>query len=117
MSKKDSETGNSETKKPSKMQDILKRLGEIERRTNIVENFEDSISQLRGQTDKMVTININLQAKVTELLIKMTDLTENVTDMVDLLKEASELEDEGGGAPMNVEPIVNEIKNLEKQNA
>ena len=115
MSKKAPEQKDSS--KHSRMNELLKRIAEIEKRTDIVESFEDAISELREQIDKMVTININLQAKVTELLIKMTDLTENVTEMVDLLKEAGELEEETGGPTMNVEPIVNEIKALEKQNA
>ena len=107
----------SNSSKSPNMREILKRLEDIERRANIVENFEETISDLREQINKMVTISINLQAKVTELLIKMTDLTENVTEMVDLLKEASELEEEGSpGAQMNIEPIVNELKELGKHN-
>ena len=45
----------------------------------------DNISRLNEQVLKLVTVNINLQAKITELLIKSTEQIEQVTEMIELL--------------------------------
>lgn len=108
----------SKKKAEHRLENIEDRLVDIEKKIKIFDQFETAINELTQQTDKMVTVSINLQAKMTELMIKVTDLTENVTEMVDILKEAGEMEMETHeGGEMDVEPIVAELKNLEKQNA
>ncbi|RLG17199.1 hypothetical protein DRN62_01820 [Nanoarchaeota archaeon] len=98
---------------------ILKRIEELEKKTQILEHFEEAINKLNEQIEKMVTISINLQAKMTELMIKMTDLVEGVNEMVGLLKEASEVELEQlkeAGVTLNVGPLIEEVKKLQEQN-
>lgn len=108
----------SKKKAENRLENIEERIIEIEKKTKILDQFESAIDELTQQTDKMVTVSINLQAKMTELMIKVTDLTENVAEMVDILKEAGDMDMETHeGAKMDVEPIVAELKNLEKQNA
>ncbi len=95
------------------------KIEQIEKKTKILDQFESAITKLAEQTDKMVTVSINLQAKMTELMIKTTDLTENVVEMVDILKEAGDLEmdsDKEGGK-ISIEPIVTELKKMQEQNA
>lgn len=80
-----------------------------------LEEFKKDIEKLSEQIDKLVTINLTLQTKITELLVKHAELLKDLDEMVALLKQATEVETEA--AVVNLQPVVEEIKNLEKQNA
>lgn len=67
---------------------LLKQTFE-ERATN---KLEDNVQNLNEQIVKMVSVNINLQSKMTELLIKVTDLIRENREIISLLEEASEIE-------------------------
>jgi hypothetical protein len=110
--------GSKETIPKEKLKYLEERIVDLEKKTKILDQFESAINKLAEQTDKMVTVSINLQAKMTELMIKVTDLTENVIEMVDVLKEAGELDMESSteGATVSVEPIVSELKKMQQQN-
>ena len=54
--------------------------------------LEHNIQNLNEQIIKMVSVNINLQSKMTELLIKVTDLIRENREIISLLEEASEIE-------------------------
>ncbi len=85
-----------------------------------IEKLGDNIEKLNEQVSKLVTVNINLQAKITELLIKNAELIEGVTEMVELLKRASEVEVTAETKPeqkIDLSPVVNELKNISSQNA
>ena len=88
-----------------------------------VEKLGDNVEELNEHVSKLITVNINLQAKITELLIKNTELIENVNEMVELLRKASEVEavgvDEGVGAAqtkLSFDPVVSELRKIGKQN-
>ncbi|MCW1296884.1 MAG: hypothetical protein OH319_04355 [Candidatus Parvarchaeota archaeon] len=85
---------------------------------------EREILELREQVEKLITLSINLQAKMTELMIKITDLITNEKEMIALLKEVSEIEAEnlksasesGTVAQVNFQPLLDELKKLSSQN-
>ncbi len=87
-----------------------------------LDDLRRNIERLNEQVSKLVTVNINLQAKITELLIKDSEMIEQVTEMVDLLKKASEMEVTEAGpaaAPqvkINLDPVILELKKLGLQN-
>lgn len=56
-------------------------------------SLDNSVEELNEQLTKMISININLQSKMTELLIKVTDLIRENRELISLLEEASETED------------------------
>ncbi|MDD5417943.1 MAG: hypothetical protein PHW96_03625 [Candidatus Nanoarchaeia archaeon] len=58
-----------------------------------------SIEDLTNQVNKMIGINMSLQSKMVELLIKITDLIEETKEMTTLLKMAS-----GGGEKEETKP-------------
>ena len=64
---------------------------------------------------KLVSININLQSKMTELLIKMTDLVRENRELISLLEESSE-EESANNSGINNENIVFELKKIGKNN-
>lgn len=84
------------------------------------DKLKDNIERLNEQISKLITININLQAKMTELLIKDAEMIEQTTEMVELLKKASEVE--GGGAgekselKVDMGPVVDELRKISAQN-
>jgi hypothetical protein len=90
-----------------------------------IEKLGANIDKLNEQVSKLITVNINLQAKMTELLIKNAELIEGVTEMVQLLKRASEVEagpsvetmEERPQLKIDMGPVVNELKNISTQNA
>ena len=85
-----------------------------------VEKLGDNIEKLNEQVSKLVIVNINLQAKITELLIKNAELIEGVTEMVQLLKRASEVEMGPEAKPelkIDLGPVTNELKSINAQNA
>lgn len=91
----------------------------INERTREIEQDVTESRRVMGSlvenTDRMTVININLQAKITELMMKITDLVIHVNDMVTLLKKASEVEiEEKGGIDM--QPLLDELKNISAQN-
>lgn len=85
-----------------------------------VQELNENIEKLSEQLSKLVTININLQSKMTELLIKITEQTEEVSEMIELLKKASEIEEEVSVKEERKEesfaPIISELKKLSNQN-
>ncbi len=101
-------------------QDEIKELkSQVEFLKKIVEEssakkLEDNIEELNEQITKMVSININLQSKMTELLIKVTDLIRENRELVNLLEEASEEEEEEGP---DWNSILVELKKIEKNTA
>ncbi len=78
--------------------------------------LDDSIEDLSDQLNKMVSININLQSKMTELLIKVTDLIRENRELIGLLEEASAGEEEGEVEVKNpdYEGLLVEMKKIEK---
>lgn len=83
-----------------------------------LKELNESIDKLDEQVMKLVTVNINLQAKITELLIKDTEQIEQVTEMIELLKRASEVETTGEKQEIKIDlsPLLNELKILTSQN-
>ncbi|VVB74521.1 Uncharacterised protein [Candidatus Tiddalikarchaeum anstoanum] len=59
--------------------------------------FENNVEDLNEQLTKMISINITLQSKMTELLIKVTDLIRENRELIGLLEEASSSEGQAGG--------------------
>jgi len=76
----------------------------------------ENIARLNEQVLKLVTVNINLQAKITELLIKNTEQVEQVTEMIELLRRASEVETGDKEIKIDTTPIVAELKVISTQN-
>jgi len=77
--------------------------------------LERNVGELNEQLVKLVSININTQSKMTELLIKMTDLVRENRELISLLEESSEEEtaEKTGGN----ENLVFELKRIEKNTA
>ena len=103
----------------SPIRKLERKIAELEKEKEEipVKELKENIEELNEQVSKLVTVNINLQAKITELLIKETELIEEVTEMTELLKKASEIET----APerevkIDLMPVVNELKNISAQN-
>ncbi|MFA5303725.1 MAG: hypothetical protein WC393_04285 [Candidatus Nanoarchaeia archaeon] len=112
-------------KKTSKKSVDVKQSKQIEELTSQVDYFknqmvsssnaqlERNVNELNEQLMKLVSININLQSKMTELLIKMTDLVRENRELISILEESSEEEsDEKQGA--SNENVVFELKKIEK---
>jgi hypothetical protein len=76
-------------------------------------NLERNVNELNEQLMKLVSININLQSKMTELLIKMTDLVRENRELIGLLEESSE-EDSAEKSGVSNENIIFELKKIEK---
>lgn len=74
--------------------------------------FERNVQELNEQLAKLVSININLQSKMTELLIKMTDLVRENRELISLLEESGE--DESEKKNEADEGMVFELKKIEK---
>lgn len=99
----------------------IERLAREIRRIKAAEvppELRKSVSDLSEQVSKMVTVNINLQAKMTELMIKIADLVKELREIGDLLRRASEVEVEEGAAPAEISltPVVEELKKISEQN-
>jgi len=75
--------------------------------------LEKNVNNLNEQISKLVSININLQSKMTELLIKMTDLVRENRELISLLEEASEEETAEKPGSGN-EELIFELKKIEK---
>jgi len=98
-----------------KIEKEIERLRKEKFSTTIpLEEFKKDVEKLSEQIDKLVTINLTLQTKITELLVKHAELLKDLDDMILLLKQATEVETETG--IVNLEPVVEELKKLEKQN-
>ncbi len=100
-----------------KLERKIKELEESKVQDVPVKELGENIEKLNEQVSKLVTVNINLQAKMTELLIKVTEQIEQVTEMIELLRHASEIETtapEKGG--MDLSPVINELKVISSQN-
>jgi|GEM_PF-1483080 len=100
---------------------LKKRVEELEEEKQVqipMKELSENIERLNEQVLKLVTVNINLQAKITELLIKNTEQIEQVTEMIELLKKASEVEmaESKEGAKIDLTPVVSELKVLTSQN-
>lgn len=82
-----------------------------------VKELGENVDKLNEQLMKLITVNINLQAKITELLIKTTEQIEQVTEMTELLKRASEIET-GNEKEIKIDmsPVVAELKVISTQN-
>ncbi|HLE06825.1 MAG TPA: hypothetical protein VI790_05700 [Candidatus Nanoarchaeia archaeon] len=82
-----------------------------------VRELGENVDKLNEQLMKLITVNINLQAKITELLIKTTEQIEQVTEMTELLKRASEIETSNEKEiKIDMSPVVAELKVLSSQN-
>ncbi len=82
-----------------------------------VKELGENIEKLNEQVSKLVTVNINLQAKITELLIKTAEQIEQVTEMIELLKHASELDTSSDKeVKIDLSPVVAELKVISSQN-
>lgn len=71
--------------------------------------LKSNIGELNEQITKLVSININLQSKMTELLIKVTDLIRENRELVSLLEESSDSGEEG----VSNEGLLVELKKIE----
>ncbi len=76
-----------------------------------VHDLTQEIRDTGDEMEKMITINLTLQSKMTELMIQITDLLKNVSEMVSLLKESAEAEEEGATDNTAMVKILEEIKN------
>lgn len=74
--------------------------------------LERNVQELNEQLTKLVSININLQSKMTELLIKMTDLVRENRELISLLEESGE-EDIEKKSESN-DGVIFELKKIEK---
>jgi len=83
--------------------------------------LKNNIEELNEQITKLVSININLQSKMTELLIKVTDLIRENRELVSLLEEASDGEQGGGtsneGLLVELRKIENNTNELYQENS
>jgi hypothetical protein len=77
--------------------------------------LEQNVEELNEQITKMVSININLQSKMTELLIKVTDLIRENRELISLLEEASEVAEEEAGPDWS--GMIAELKNITSNTA
>ncbi len=59
-----------------------------------IRRLDSQIEDINNQMEKMISVNLTLQSKITELMIKQIDLIENLKKMVDLLEEAGQEEEE-----------------------
>lgn len=102
------------------MKKLEKKVQELEGRSTRdipYKELGDNIEKLNEQVSKLVTVNINLQSKITELLIKDTEMIEEVTEMIELLKRASQVETTGGNeVKIDMTPVVNELRTISMQN-
>lgn len=74
--------------------------------------LEQNIEELNEQLNKMISININLQSKMTELLIKVTDLIRENRELISLLEEASETTAGEESKGPDWESLLVELKNI-----
>jgi hypothetical protein len=81
-----------------------------------IKELGENIEELNEQVLKLVTVNINLQSKITELLIKNTEQIEQVTEMIELLKRASEVEVGEKEVKLDLSPVVTELRTMSAQN-
>lgn len=68
-----------------------RNIEELKSKGHSLDVLRRTVEDLTIQTNKMVGLNMSLQSKIIELLIRVTDLIEDVKEMVSLLKSASEL--------------------------
>ena len=71
--------------------------------TSAYTKFEGNVQDLNEQVTKLVSINLTLQSKMTELLIKVTDLIRENRELISLLEEASESGAEAASGGINEE--------------
>jgi len=99
---------------------LQKKIKDLENRSEIdvpVKELRDNIGRLNEQVLKLVTVNINLQAKITELLIKNAEQIEQSTEMIELLKRASEVEiSPEKEMKIDLSPVVKELRTISLQN-
>lgn len=76
--------------------------------------LEKNVNELNEQLSKLVSININLQSKMTELLIKMTDLVRENRELISLLEDAGAEEAESKTQGISSESVLFELKKIEK---
>lgn len=118
VKKKKRSTSRKRARKPDLEAEIQRLREEVEARTStkqydiLTKNIED----LNEQITKMVSININLQSKMTELLIKVTDLIRENRELVGLLEEASEIEIDAmhADAEATTKDLLDELKKVTK---
>ena len=79
------------------------------------EDFMEAINKLAKQVDRIAVTNLSLQAKMTDLLIRVTDMIKHMESMINLLQKASEGEGEPPEIKANIEPVTNELKKLNIQ--
>jgi methyl-accepting chemotaxis protein len=79
------------------------------------EDFMGAINKLAKQVDRIAVTNLSLQAKMTDLLIRVTDMIKHMESMINLLQKASEFEGEAPEIKANIEPVTNELKKLNIQ--
>jgi hypothetical protein len=75
--------------------------------------LERNVNELNEQLTKLISININLQSKMTELLIKMTDIVRENRELISLLEESSE-EETAEKSGVSNENLIFELKKIEK---
>lgn len=76
-----------------------------------VHDLTREIMDTSEDMQKMITINLTLQAKMTEMMIQTTELLKNVSEMVSLLKESAEAEEEVTSEGTATVKILEEIRN------
>jgi hypothetical protein len=76
--------------------------------------LEKNVEELNEQITKLVSININLQSKMTELLIKMTDLVRENRELIGLLEEAGDEDKTEKSNSIGNDSILFELKKIEK---
>lgn len=59
---------------------------------NEVDDLRRELNDLNRMLNQLVATNINIQSKVTELIVRMDDVLKEVKDMVELLQVATEME-------------------------
>ncbi|PIU61581.1 hypothetical protein COS83_03905 [archaeon CG07_land_8_20_14_0_80_38_8] len=75
--------------------------------------LEENVEELNEQLNKMVSVNINLQSKMTELLIKVTDLVRENRELISLLEEEAEGEAGTNDKGTSSDSLIMELKKIE----
>ncbi len=77
--------------KTSVIQRLRKEIEDL-KRERVEEEFKKNVIKISENVEKLINLNINFHAKIAELLIKLSNLSEEVSTMIDLLQKASEEE-------------------------
>ncbi|PJA22828.1 hypothetical protein COX58_01065, partial [archaeon CG_4_10_14_0_2_um_filter_Archaea_38_6] len=112
--KKKTSSNNKRTPNPDvkrlreQMNDLMRQV-----KDSTTTRLEENVEELNEQLNKMVSVNINLQSKMTELLIKVTDLVRENRELISLLEEEAEGEAGTNDKGTSSDSLIMELKKIE----